>query len=83
MTQAEYHSLYHAEAAVTVSRTQSYALPVDVAACVDLVAPTVHVPRPHAATIRNQQKSGVCTYSRKYYYLLVRPCFFAYVQYEY
>ena len=44
--QAEYNTFTHSAAGLTVKRTQSYSLPTEVAACVDFVAPTVHVPRP-------------------------------------
>mmetsp|Transcript_41597 Transcript_41597/g.61008 ORF Transcript_41597/g.61008 Transcript_41597/m.61008 type:complete len:668 (+) Transcript_41597:92-2095(+) len=46
LLEAEYTTLFHADSNTTVKRTQSYTLPADVAACVDFVAPTVHVPKP-------------------------------------
>lgn len=43
---AKYRMLQHTNSHQAVHRTSSYSLPADVAAAVDLVAPTVHIPPP-------------------------------------
>jgi tripeptidyl-peptidase-1 len=46
----EYHELAHSDVAHTIHRCLNYSLPAAVAAAVDFVAPTVHVPAPNKRT---------------------------------